>query len=102
MHLSEAAITWGREDHPPLMPSHGEYAVVLVPIMRSDMHTCRFSCVLIDGGSNIKLLYRSSMEKLDPACLVRAEPAHLPWHLARAFVHPYGLGAAGGSLWEER
>jgi hypothetical protein len=39
MHWSEAAITWGREDHPPLMPSLGEYARVLDPIMCSDTHT---------------------------------------------------------------
>jgi hypothetical protein len=64
MHWSEAAITWGREDHPQLLPSPREYALVLDPIVRSDMHTCRFSRVLIDGGSSINLLYRSSMEKL--------------------------------------
>jgi hypothetical protein len=64
MHWSEAAITWGREDHPRLMPSPGEYALVLDPVMCSDTHTCRFSRVLIDGGSSINLLYRSSMEKL--------------------------------------
>jgi hypothetical protein len=64
MHWSEAAITWGREDHPPLMPSPGEYALVLDPIMRSKTHTCRFSRVLINGGSSINLMYRSSMEKL--------------------------------------
>jgi hypothetical protein len=64
MHWSEAAITWGREDHPPLMPSAGEYALVLDPIVHSNTHTCRFSRVLIDGGCNINLLYRSSMEKL--------------------------------------
>jgi hypothetical protein len=46
------------------MPSPGEYALVLDPIVRSDTHTCRFSRVLIDGGSSINLLYRSSMEKL--------------------------------------
>jgi hypothetical protein len=46
------------------MPSPGEYALVLDLIMCSDMHTCRFSRVLIDGGSSINLLYRSSMEKL--------------------------------------
>jgi hypothetical protein len=62
MHLSEAAITWGSEDHPPLMPSPGEYALVLDPIMCSDTHTCRFSHVLIDGGSSINLLYQSSMD----------------------------------------
>jgi hypothetical protein len=64
MHWSEAAITWGCEDHPRLMPSPGEYALVLDPIIRSDTHTCRFSRVLIDGGSSINLLYRSSLEKL--------------------------------------
>jgi hypothetical protein len=64
MHRSEAAITWGREDHPPLMPSPGEYALVLDPIMRSDTHSCHFSRVLTNGGSNINLLYQSSMEKL--------------------------------------
>jgi hypothetical protein len=64
MHWFEAAITWGREDHLPLMPSLGEYALVLDPIVRSDTHTCRFSRMLIDGGSSINLLYRSSMEKL--------------------------------------
>jgi hypothetical protein len=32
--------------------------------MFSEMHTCRFLRVLIDGGSSINLLYRTSMEKL--------------------------------------
>jgi hypothetical protein len=79
MHWSEAAITWGREDHPPLMPSSGEYALVLDPIMRSDTHTCRFSRVLIDGGSIINLLYRSSMEKLGIP-LAQLEPSLLTFH----------------------
>jgi hypothetical protein len=46
------------------MPSLGEYTLVLDPIVRSNTHTCHFSRVLIDGGNNINLLYRSSMEKL--------------------------------------
>jgi hypothetical protein len=46
------------------MPSLGEYALVLDPIVCSNTHTCHFSRVLIDGGSSINLLYRSSMEKL--------------------------------------
>jgi hypothetical protein len=33
-------------------------------IVFSEMHTCRFSHVLIDGGSSINLLYRTLMEKL--------------------------------------
>jgi hypothetical protein len=47
------------------MQSPGEYALVLDPIVFSEMHTCRFSRVLIDEGNNINLLYRSSLEKLD-------------------------------------
>jgi hypothetical protein len=57
MHWSKVAITWGHEDHPPLIPSPGEYALVLDPIVRSDMHTSHFSRMLIDGGRSINLLY---------------------------------------------
>jgi hypothetical protein len=64
MHWSEASITWGREDRLPLMPRPEGYALVMNPIMFSRMHTCRFSRVLIDGGSSINLLYHTSMEKL--------------------------------------
>jgi hypothetical protein len=79
MHWSEAAITWGRKDHPRLMPSPGEYALVLDAIVCSDTHMCRFSHVLIDGGSSINLLYRSSMEKLG---IPRAQlkPSRLTFH----------------------
>jgi hypothetical protein len=85
MHWSEAAITWGREDHPRLMPSPGEYTLVLDPIMCSHTHICRFSRVLIDGGSSINLLYQSSMEKLGIP-LAQLKPSRLtfhgivPWH----------------------
>jgi hypothetical protein len=56
---STFSIIWGREDHPPLMPRPGGYMLVLNPIMFSETHTCRFSHVLIDGGSSINLLYRT-------------------------------------------
>jgi hypothetical protein len=46
------------------MPSPREYALVLDPVICSDRHTCQFSRVLINDGSSINLLYRSSMEKL--------------------------------------
>jgi hypothetical protein len=98
MHWSEAAITWVQEDHPWLMPSPGEYALVLDPAMCSDTHTCWFSHVLIDGHSSINLLYQSSMEKLGIP-LAQLKLSRLTF---RGIVHPYGQGAAGGSLWEER
>jgi hypothetical protein len=79
MHWSEASITWGREDHPPLMPRPGGYALVLNLIVFSKTHTCRFSHVLIDGGSSIKLLYCTSMEKLGiPA--IQLKPTKLTFH----------------------
>jgi hypothetical protein len=61
------------------MPSPGEYALVLDPVMCSDTHTCRFSRVLIDGGSRINLLYRSSMEKLGIP-LAQLKPSGLTFH----------------------
>jgi hypothetical protein len=79
IHWSKVSITWGREDHPPLMPRPRGYALVLNPIMFSETHTCRFSRVLIDGGSSINLLYRTSMEKLGiPA--IQLKPTMLTFH----------------------
>jgi hypothetical protein len=79
MHWSKAAINWGCKDHLRLMPSPGEYALVLDPVVCSDMHMCRFSRVLIDGGSSINLLYRSSLEKLGIS-LAQLEPSRLTFH----------------------
>jgi hypothetical protein len=47
--------------------------------MCSDTHICRFSRVLIDGGSSINLLYRSSLEKLGIP-LAQLEPSQLTFH----------------------
>ena len=38
--------------------------MVLDPLLISDMRTCRFSHVLVDGGSSLNLLYQSTMQKL--------------------------------------
>ena len=38
--------------------------MVLDPLVISDAQTCRFSRVLVEGGSSLNLLYRSSMEKM--------------------------------------
>jgi hypothetical protein len=61
------------------MPSLGEYALVLDPVVCSDMHMCRFSRVLIDGGSSINLVYRSSLEKLGIP-LAQLKPSRLTFH----------------------
>jgi hypothetical protein len=79
MHWSKAAITWGREDHPPHMLSPRDYALVLDPIVRSDTHTCHFSHVHINGGSSINLLYHSLMEKLGIP-IAQLKPSRLTFH----------------------
>jgi hypothetical protein len=61
------------------MPSLGEYTLVLDPVVRSDTHTCRFSHMLIDGGSSINLLYWSSMEKLGIP-IAQLKPSRLTFH----------------------
>jgi hypothetical protein len=64
MHWSERPITWSRDDHPAVMPSPGAYAMVLDSTFSTERRACRFSRVLIDGGSSINILYRDTMEKL--------------------------------------
>jgi hypothetical protein len=61
------------------MPRPRGYALVLDPIVFSETHTCRFSCVLIDGGSSINFIYRTSMEKLGiPE--IQLKPTKLTFH----------------------
>jgi hypothetical protein len=53
--------------------------MVLDPIVHSDTHTYHFSRVLIDGGSSINLLYRSSLEKLSIPT-AQLTPSRLTFH----------------------
>ncbi|KAI5005983.1 hypothetical protein ZWY2020_033226 [Hordeum vulgare] len=64
MHWSDKPITWSRVDHPAVMPNPGSYALVLDPTFASKRLTCRFSRVLVDGGSSINILYLDTLLKL--------------------------------------
>ena len=46
------------------MPNPGSYALVLDPTFTSKRLTCRFSRVLVDGGSSINILYLDTLLKL--------------------------------------
>ncbi|KAE8812461.1 hypothetical protein D1007_10376 [Hordeum vulgare] len=46
------------------MPNPCSYALILDPTISSKRLTCRFSRVLVDGGSNINILYRDTLLKL--------------------------------------
>ena len=64
MHWSEKPISWSRADLPKVMSSPGSYALVLDATLATERRAARFSKDLIDGGSNINILYRDTMEKL--------------------------------------
>ena len=50
---SEQPIVWSREDHPPRIDNPGELALVVAP----QVGGYKFTKVLMDGGSNINILY---------------------------------------------
>jgi hypothetical protein len=54
---SEDAITFSREDHPNHIPNPGEYPLVVDPVIGN----ARFSKVLMDGGSNLNILYAHTL-----------------------------------------
>src|SRR3954463_2370443 len=64
MPWSDQEITWSIRDHPKIMPSPGSYALVLDPTFVGPSINVKFSKVLIDNGSNIKIMYKDTMHKL--------------------------------------
>ena len=64
MLWAEKDVAFGLRDHPPLMPNPGTYSLVVDSTLISECFSCRFSRVLIDGGSNINILYRDTLAKL--------------------------------------
>jgi hypothetical protein len=57
---SEDAITFSREDHPNRIPNPGQYPLVVDPVIGNT----RFSKVLMDGGSNLNILYAHTLRLL--------------------------------------
>src|SRR3954467_5651951 len=64
MHWSDCDISWGRRDHPSILPNPGSYPLVVDGLGAGPKFSCKFSRVLIDGGSTINILYRDIMVKL--------------------------------------
>jgi hypothetical protein len=50
-------ITFSREDHPNRIPNPGQYPLVVDPVIGNS----RFSKVLMDGGSNLNILYAHTL-----------------------------------------
>src|SRR4051812_47172488 len=64
MHWSDCDISWGRKDHPSILPNPGNYTLVVDALVAGPKFSCKFSRVIIDGGSPIHILYRDTMIKL--------------------------------------
>src|SRR3954470_21660520 len=64
MHWSECAISWDREDHPAMLPNPGNYPLVVDALLAGPKFSCKFSRVLVDGGSMINILYRDTFTNL--------------------------------------
>jgi hypothetical protein len=56
----EQTIGWGQEDHPPYILKLGRWALVIDPII----DRFKFSKVLMDGGSNINILYLEMLHRM--------------------------------------
>jgi hypothetical protein len=57
---SEDAITFSREDHLNRIPKPGQYPLVVDPVIGN----ARFSKVLMDGGSDLNILYAHTLRLL--------------------------------------
>ena len=57
---SEVPIIWDRVDHPDSIPSIGNYALIVNPLV----HGYELTKCLMDGGSSINILYIETLKKM--------------------------------------
>jgi hypothetical protein len=75
LDLSDKPITFDRDDHPDHVPSPGKYPLVVDPVIGD----VRLTKVLMDGGSNLNIIYVETLGLLHvDLSLVRAGAA--PFH----------------------
>jgi hypothetical protein len=68
-------ITFSREDHPNRIPNLGQYPLVVDPVIGNS----RFSKVLMDGGSNLNILYTHTLWLMGMG-LDQLRPSTTPFH----------------------
>jgi hypothetical protein len=90
---SEDAITFSREDHPNRIPNPCQYQVV-DPVIGN----ARFSKVLMDGGSNLNILYVHTLCLLGIG-LDQLRPSTTPFHGIAPGKHVYPLGQIDLPVW---
>jgi hypothetical protein len=92
MHWSDTSITWGREDHPPLMLRPGGYALVLDPIL-ARAHRWR--------QQHQPALSYFDGEARDPSDPAEAYQANLSWDRAGILLYAHGEDRIGSAVRRE-
>jgi hypothetical protein len=91
---SEDTITFSREDHPNRIPNPGQYPLVVDPVIGN----ARFSKVLMDGGSNLNILYAHTLRLLGIG-LGQLRPSTTPFHGVALGKRVQPLGQIDLSVW---
>src|SRR6187399_43325 len=60
LRWSEQPIMWSCEDHPPRVDNPGQLALLVAP----QVGGYKFTKVLMDGGSNINILYYNTFRRM--------------------------------------
>ena len=60
LQWSEHPILWSRENHPPRVDNTGHLVLVVAP----QVGGYKFTKVLMDGGSNINILYYKTFHRM--------------------------------------
>jgi hypothetical protein len=87
LYWSDRAITFDRDDHPDYIPNPGRYPLVVDPIVGNT----RLTKVLMDGGSNLNIIYVDTLELMGVE-RSQIRPGATPFHgiTPSKRVHPLG------------
>ena len=61
LRWSEIPITWDRKDHPDLIPTENQYAMVINPLIDG----VEFTKCMVDSGSSINIMYLDTLQKMN-------------------------------------
>src|SRR4051812_22983705 len=61
LRWSEVPITWDKNDHPDLIPTENQYAMVINPLIDG----IEFTKCMVDSGSSINIMYLDILQKMN-------------------------------------
>src|SRR4051812_15039868 len=61
LHWSDIPINWDRKDHPDLIPTENQYAMIINPLIDGN----EFTKCMVDSGSSINIMYLDTLQKMN-------------------------------------